>query len=195
MTYFRIAITALIFAGMNVPSFAACDCDGWVDKGGYCTNYIKSRIPTFPLPENHAEAAALVNRETAAVQEGDVAIFHYRNYWHFAYVEKVHRTSHGLATAIDVSEMNFGGNLSFDEFRETWGSNDQDEWKEALCCGITDNYEETSYRRNIPLKTVKQIWSPDVADAGDDETGRIAAAVGKVREVVNRLIDFAERAL
>ncbi len=195
MKHLQILLVTIIISGMHVPCFASCDCDGWVDKGGYCTNYIKSRIPNFPLPESHEEAAALVNKGTEAVQEGDVAVFHYRNYWHFAYVEKVHHNTHGLATAIDVSEMNYGGKVSFDEFKETWGSNDPDEWKEALCCGITENYEETSSRKNVPLKTVKQIWSPDTVSVHDYETGRLATAIGKVREVVNRLMDFAERAL
>lgn len=194
MKQIPILLIVLIIAGMPANCFAGCDCDEWVNKGGYCVDYVKEKIPSFPLPKTHAEAATLVNKETADITVGDVAVFHYRNYWHFAYVEKVHRTKTGDAAAIDVSEMNFGGHLSFDEYKTYWNSSSEDEWKNALCCGVTDRYDRTSLRKNITLNTVRQIWSPDSAVMSEDK-GRVVSAVDKVREVLSRIMEYAERVL
>lgn len=139
---------------------AGCNCDDWVLRGGYCVNYVKSRIPTFPIPKNTSEIAALKNKETAKVTVGDVAMFNFGNYWHVAYVEKVHMDKHGNSTAIDVSEMNFGRQISINEYKNRWGTKDENEWKRALCCGVTDKYDQTSMRTNIALNNINQIWSP-----------------------------------
>ena len=110
----------LVLTSVCTDSYAGCNCDDWMNRGGYCVDYVKTRIPAFPIPKTDAEIAALKNKETAKVEEGDVAIFDLGSYWHVAYVEKVHLDSQGTATAIDVSEMNFGGEISFDEYRNRW---------------------------------------------------------------------------
>jgi hypothetical protein len=163
-------------------------------KGGYCVDYIKDRIPIFPIPDKD-DMPGLKNTDVADVTEGDVAIFAIKNYWHVAYVENVHRNSEGAAVAIDVSEMNYGGSMSFTEFKTTWKSKSRDEWNRAICCGITDNYDQVTRRSNIPLYTVKQIWSPDDVPSGVAGQRRLGLIVNKVREVINRFFDRTESKL
>jgi len=164
-------------------------------KGGYCVDYIKTKIPTFPIPQNTTEIAALKNKDIPEVAEGDVAMFNISNYWHVAYVEKVNLNQQGDATSIDVSEMNFGGQLSFSEFKNKWNPKSRSEWKRALCCGVTNNYDQTGSRNNVSLDTVKQIWSP-VSTASEDVKGeRNVTIVDKVRDVFNRFFLFTEKEL
>lgn len=185
-------IVSILTAGVTTDSFALnCDCSDWMNKGGYCVDYIKEKIPSFPIPKSTTEIATLKNRDISDIDEGDVAMFNYSNYWHVAYVERVHRNQQGLATAIDVSEMNFGDKISFDEFKTKWKSKHETEWRRALCCGVTENYDETGMRKKVSLNTVKQVWSPDSAPS-DSISERVA---DKVREVINRLLYFKERAL
>lgn len=186
-----IIVLTILISGIHTCCYAvSCNCDDWMGKGGYCVDYIKTRIQTFPIPQNKEDMVGLKNTEVTDVTEGDVAIFTIKNYWHVAYVEKVHRNQQGEATAIDVSEMNFGDELSFAEFKSTWKSKSQAEWYRALCCGITDNYDQVSLRKNVAFNTVKQIWSPD--DVVSEGVGglRVKAIVGKVREVINRFLEF-----
>jgi hypothetical protein len=182
-----LAVTVSIVMVTNC--YADCDCDDWMKKGGYCVDYIKTRIPAFPIPQNTTEIAVLTNKEVSEVAEGDVAMFNFSNYWHVAYVEKVHQDQQGNATAIDVSEMNYGGQLSFDEYKNRWRQKSRSEWKRALCCGVTDNYDETSSRKKVALNTVRQIWSPTVNDDRDN------SVLDKVRDVLNRFIQFTGREL
>jgi hypothetical protein len=149
---------------------------------------VKSKIPEFPVPKSTAEIAILKNREIEDIAAGDVAIFRLRNNWHVSYVEKVHFDAEGDATAIDMSEANYGGEMSFDEFRSRWKSKSRSEWKRAACCGVTDNYDEESVRKNIPLNTVTQVWSPDldaVSKDGDD------TITDKFRDVLHHFFSFA----
>jgi hypothetical protein len=190
-----------IFTGMAVlivtlayNGYAAdCSCSDWVDKGGYCVNYVKQRIPSFPVPQSTTEIAVLKNKEIHDVTEGDVVMFNTSNYWHVAYVEKVHLNQQGLAATVDVSEMNFGDQLPFGEFKKAWGTRSEGEWKRALCCGVTENYGLMSSRAHIPLNTVKQIWSPDVVDSEDKKLG--AVVMHKAREVINRFSVLVEKYL
>jgi hypothetical protein len=152
-----------MIAIIHTRCYADCNCDDWMKRGGYCIDYVKARIPTFPMPYTNVAIAALKNRGIAEVQEGDVAIFDLGKLWHVSYVEKVHKDQHGKATAIDVSEMNHGGQLSFPEYHDKWRSQNVREWKRAICCGVTNTYGEMTLRNNIPLHTVKQIWSPNAS--------------------------------
>lgn len=191
---------AFIFIFLTVFSMGghahadSCNCDDWMERGGYCVDYIKERIPSFPTPYK-SDMPNLKNADVADVTEGDVAVFALKNYWHVAYVEKVHRDERGEATAIDVSEMNFGGDLSFPEFRARWRSKSPQEWQRAACCGITDTYDQTTLRKNVDLSTVTQIWSPD--DAAAEGAGRrhLKALVERAREVINRVREFTESVL
>ena len=190
-----IILAALLSTIMHANCYAGCNCDVWMDRDGYCVDYVKTKVPTFPIPNNIAEIKALNNKEIAEVTEGDVAVFDLGNYWHVAYVEKVHLNTQGKATAIDISEMNFGGQLSFQEFISKWRPKNESEWKRALCCGVTDRFDQTSLRRNVALNTVKQIWSPE-AVVSEGVSGRFGnAVVEKVREVLNRFIVFTGREL
>ena len=192
-------ITVMMFltiTAVGKNSFAGCNCDDWMDRGGYCVDYVKTRIPTFPIPKTDAEIAALKNRETSKVEEGDVAIFDLGRYWHVAYVEKVHLDSHGTATAIDVSEMNFGGQPTFQEYRNTWNQKNEGEWRRALCCGVTKKYDQLGMRKNIALDSVEQIWSPDNAASqlisGQHRDGTL---LERAREALNQFIQFTGREL
>lgn len=185
----------IVITGMATNCYADCDCEDWVNKGGYCVDYVKTRIPAFPIPRSTTEIAALKNKDISDVTEGDVAMFNFSNYWHVAYVEKVHLDRQGNATAIDVSEMNYGGEMSFDEYKARWRQKSRSEWKRAVCCGVTDNYDQAGFRKNIALNTVKQVWSPAVPTPGGVNDDRDDAVLDKVREVLNRFIQFTGREL
>lgn len=190
-----LLVTAIIITGIHTSCYAGCNCDDWVNRDGYCVDYVKTRIPTFPIPNSVAEITVLKNKEIPDVAEGDVAIFDLGTYWHVAYVEKVRLDQQGKPTAVDVSEMNFGGNLSFNEYKGKWGPKKKSAWKRALCCGVTDKYSETSMRKNVALDTVTQIWSPRSA-ASEGVGGKYRlSVVDKVKEVLNRFIHFKEREL
>jgi len=192
-----VIIIAIVISGMaHTSSYAAsCSCDDWMEKGGYCADYVKSRIPAFQIPNNKDEIEDLKNKDIPDVAEGDVAIFTISNYWHVAYVEKVHRDQEGDASAIDVSEMNFGDQLSFAEFKNKWKSKSETEWQRAICCGITDNYGQTSSRKKVALNMVRQIWSPAAAASEGIGGRRVKNMVGKVREALNHLFQFTGREL
>jgi hypothetical protein len=190
-----ILTAAISFSALPSNCFAGCNCDDWVDKGGYCVDYVKSKIPSFPIPKSVAEITLLKNRETAKVEEGDVAIFDLGKYWHVAYVEKVHSDQLGNATAIDISEMNFGGQISFQEFKNKWNPKNSSEWKRAVCCGVTQKYDQLSKRKNIALNSVEQIWSPDSAASQNILEGHNDTILNKVREALNQFIQFTGREL
>lgn len=157
-----LAITILsLLTVLKVNCFADCNCDDWVRKGGYCVNYVKSRIPIFPIPEDVAAITVLKNKEVKDVSRGDVAIFDLGSYWHVAYVEKVHVDQQGNATAVDVSEMNFGDQISFADFKKRWRLSAESEWKRAICCGVTTMYDRSSTRQNLELNSINQIWSTE----------------------------------
>ena len=194
----RILLISLSIAVAGVCTkvhAASCNCRDWMNKAGYCVDYVKEKIPEFPIPQNATEIASLKNKEISEIREGDVAIFRLRNYWHAAYVEKVHQNQQGIASAIDVSEMNFGDQMSFDEFRASWKTNNENEWKRAICCGVTDKYDQISFRKNVALDTVNQIWSPDSAESESASVLGAQTVVDKVKEVFNQFIDFVDRAL
>lgn len=181
----------LIFSGIHTCYAATCNCDDWMGKGGYCVDYVKTRIPSFPIPMRN-DMPALKNANVEDVTEGDVAIFTIKSYWHVAFVERVHRNTQGDATAIDVSEMNFGDEPTFQEFRSRWSSASREEWNRALCCGITDKYDQITTRKYVDINTVRQIWSPDDAALKSTPRSRLKALVGRVKEVINRFYDLAE---
>lgn len=172
---------------MHTVCHAGVTCDDWMEKGGYCVDYVKDKIPTFPLPQTAVELAALKNKKVRDVAVGDVAVFRYRNYWHVAFIEKVHRNRHGKATAIDISEMNYGRQLSFYEYKNIWGEKSDSEWQRAVACGVTRNYNKQTSRKHVSLSTVKQVWSPDSVSANVDRKRRVRIVIDKVRRILARL--------
>jgi len=186
----------LVLTSVCTDSFAGCNCDDWMSRGGYCVDYVKAKIPKFPIPKTDNEIAALKNKVVSSVEEGDVAIFDLGRYWHVAYVEKVHMDSHGRAASIDISEKNFGGEITYDEYKGRWHTKSDSEWKRALCCGITNKYNQRSLRKNVSISTVEQIWDPDIA-ASQKNTGGDSneTVLDKVRESLNHFIQFTGREL
>lgn len=193
----RMLFTASILtACLTTESFAmSCDCDDWMDKGGYCVDYIKEKIPGFPIPQNRTEITSLRNKPVSEITEGDVAIFNLSKYWHVAYVEKVHRNQKGAALSIDISEMNFGDRLTRDEFKAKWKSRNEIEWQRATCCGVTDRYDELSFRKNVGVDTITQIWSPEPDDLETAFSRKNRGVADKAKEVLNRLVELVERVL
>jgi hypothetical protein len=192
MKFIAVLVVALLASAICTRCYAAsCNCEDWIKKEGYCVDYIKDRIPIFPIPYKE-DMPELKNTDVDNVTEGDVAIFTIKNFWHVAYVERVHRDLGGEPVAIDVSEKNFGDQLTFKEFKAIWKSRSRSEWRRALCCGITDNYDRVTRRSNIDLATVKQIWSPDDVPSENTARSHIDAMVGKVREVINRFFKNTE---
>ncbi len=192
-----LVLTATYVAATMLHSicYAGCNCDDWMAKGGYCVDYVKTKVPSFPIPQNTSEIVALKNKDIPEVTEGDVALFSISNYWHVAYAEKVHLDQHGNAATIDVSEMNFGDQLSFNLFRNRWKQKSKSEWKRSICCGVTDNYAEIGARKNIALNKVKQIWSPAVAASESAKEEHDDTAFDKIREAFNRFFQFTGREL
>jgi len=189
-------ILILFLTSVGTNSFAGCNCDDWMNRGGYCVDYVKAKIPAFQIPKTDTEMTALNNREISKVEEGDVAIFDLGRYWHVAYVEKVHTDSQGRATTIDISEKNFGGPIPFDEYQDRWHIKSESEWKRSLCCGVTRKYDQQSIRRNVPISMVEQIWSPDVVASQDAErVHREETMLDKIREALNHFIQFTGREL
>ena len=190
-----IGAVIIITGILRTTCYAGCNCDDWMKKGGYCVDYVKTKIPTFPIPQNTTEIASLKNKDIHEVSEGEVALFNFSNHWHVAYVEKVHMDQHGNTAAIDVSEMNFGDQLSFNEFKNKWKHKSRGEWKRAICCGVTDNYNQTDTRKNVALNTVKQIWSPVAATSESAKGEHDNSAYDKIREALNRFLQFSGREL
>lgn len=152
-----LAAALLCFAS---PCWAAWDCDDWVERRGYCVDYVKSRIPTFPIPKSEADIRRLNNREVAHIQRGDVAIFDLGRYWHVAYVENVRRDQRGTPVSIDISEKNYGPRMTAEHFRKTWDPARGSEWKRAVWCGVTKKFGQSGMRNNVPIHTVDQVWTP-----------------------------------
>ena len=198
MNLISVLVLTVLISGFHTSCYAVrCNgaCDDWMGKDGYCVDYVNTKIPIFPDALTKEDMVDLKNTDIPDVTEGDAAIFTIKNYWHVAYVEKVHRNHSGEATAIDVSEMNFGNELSFAEFKAKWKSKSQAEWNRARCCGITDNFDQVSSRKNVALSTVTQIWSPDHVVSEDAGGHRVKAITGKVREVINQFFEFTGREL
>lgn len=188
MKLISVIAMALIITAMHAGCYAGVTCDDWMEKGGYCVDYVKEKIPTFPLPQTAVELAALKNKKLRDVAEGDVAVFRYRNFWHVAYIEKVHRNRHGKATAIDISEMNFGRQLASYEYKDIWGVKSDSEWKRAVACGVTHNYNKKTSRKNVSLSTVTQIWSPAPVAATVERKRRVRMVIDKVRRILCRFL-------
>jgi len=174
----------VIFDGTNCR--AGSSCDDWVKRSGYCVDYVKSKIPAFPKDE--AEITLLNNKLSRDVEEGDVAIFDLGNYWHVAFIEKVHLDQHGNPTAIDVSEMNFGGRMSLADYRKKWSPKSRIEWKRAIGCGVTKKFGRTDKRTKIALSSVQQIWSPVVAASQAGGTDNSNTLLDRVRQAFNHFL-------
>ena len=196
MKRFFAFIAAILLTGiLQTRCYAGCNCDDWMEQGGYCVDYIKARIPAFPFPFTTTEIEALKNKNISDVTDGDVAVFELRNYWHVAYIEKVHRDEHGVASAIDVSEMNYGNHPSFAEFKMKWGQKNRSEWHRALCCGVTDTFDQTRLRKYVALSTVKQIWSPLLAVPESNREDHDDTVFTRVKETLNRFLQLTGREL
>lgn len=158
----RVFTTTLMVLStvVSTKGFAGCQCADWVERGGYCVDYVKSRIPSFPVPADVVAIKKLDNKHNKHIAVGDVAIFDLNRYWHVGYVEKVHLDQHGKAAAINVSEMNFGEQITLEDLKDKWGLTKKKDLKQAACCGVTNKYGEVTLRENIELSSIQQVWSP-----------------------------------
>lgn len=159
VNYSAAAAVAILLHCSAIPCRAQWACDDWVARQGYCVDYVKSRIPSFPVPQSDADMGRLNNREVGNIAPGDVAVFDLGRYWHVAYVERVQRDRRGNAIAIDVSEKNFGPRMTAEQYRATWGGQ-RNGWERAVWCGVTGMYGRRGLRTDVPIGTVQQVWSP-----------------------------------
>ncbi len=174
------------------PAGADWNCDDWVARRGYCVDYVKSRVPSFPVPSGEDDIRRLNNRRVGDVERGDVAIFDLGRYWHVAYVENVHRDRRGNAVAIDVSEKNYGPRMSPDHYRKNWGAGKGSEWKRAVWCGVTKKFGQNGVRTNIPIATVEQVWTPRPSLFQRIRSGKIAGLLDRGREFLRELTGGSE---
>ncbi|NVN89550.1 MAG: hypothetical protein HXX11_03005 [Desulfuromonadales bacterium] len=188
--FFELAVI-LIFC-MGKPCFAAWNCDDWVARRGYCVDYVKSRVPLFPIPATVSDILQLNNKNVRRVAKGDVAIFDLGRYWHVAYVENVYRDHYGNAISIDVSEKNYGEKLTRGDFKNKWDSKQSNDWKRAVWCGVTSEYGQTSMRTNVAIDSVDQIWSPKPALFHSFRRGSVAGLLGNAHEVIDRTLRLSE---
>lgn len=173
------------------PCFADWNCDDWVARRGYCVDYVKSRIPSFPIPDGEDDIKRLNNRHVRDVARGDVAIFDLGRYWHVAYVENVHRDGHGNVVAIDVSEKNYGPRMSPAHYRKTWGNGHGSEWKRAVWCGVTKKFGQNGVRTNVPIDTVEQVWTPRPSLAQRIRSGSMTGLLDRTGKFLKSLVDFS----
>jgi hypothetical protein len=73
MRRIQLLAAAVVIAIMDTSCYAACNCDDWMNRGGYCDDYVKTKISTFPIPKTDAEIAALNNKGIPEVSEGPLA--------------------------------------------------------------------------------------------------------------------------
>ncbi len=192
MRWYSEAMAAFLLFCFSSPCFAELNCDDWVAKRGYCVDYVKSRIPSFPIPESDEEITRLKNREIGNVAKGDVAIFDLGRYWHVAYVENVYRDTHGNAISIDISEKNYGPQMTLKDYKKKWGSKHVNEWKRAVSCGVTKKYGQTSIRKNVAIDSVDQVWSPTPSASRYIRKRGVAGLMGKAHEFLTNMFNFSE---
>ncbi len=160
MQHLVLLVAAFLPLCLASPCWCAWDCDDWERRRGYCVDYVKSRIPSFPIPRSEADVSRLNNRVPARIRRGDVALFDMGRYWHLAYVERVRRDRWGRASSIDVSEWNFGPPLTRESFRATWNQAAPPPWQRAVWCGVTEKFGRSGTRTGIPIQRVDQVWTP-----------------------------------
>lgn len=99
----NVVIGLTAFATAGDPLAAADPCAQYYGKG-YCTDYVNGKIS----PQQRGDGGSWPSNTPGIVtQRGDVAILRSKN--HVAYVEEVTaRDSAGNATAVRISEMNWG---------------------------------------------------------------------------------------
>lgn len=178
-------LVVLLIVNVNIKCFAVdcanSDCGFWYKKGGYCVAYVRTRIPSlykFKASENPFAINIPKNKETKDVEIGDAAIFAVGDFGHIAYVEKVNRDQNGNATSIDISEKNYGGPVSFDDFKKKWKINSQKEHEIATrCCGVTSLFDEERQRKEVPINKIDHIWSPFIVrfEKGLSDEQKVAA--------------------
>jgi hypothetical protein len=185
-------LTFAVLLCSGSPCFADWNCDDWVARRGYCVDYVKSKIPSFPVPDSDDDIKQLNNKQVRDVVRGDVAIFDLGRYWHVAYVENVRRDHRGNAISIDISEKNYGPRMTPDHYLKTWGSRHGSEWKRAVWCGVTKKYGQNGMRTNVPIDTVEQIWTPRPSLSQRIRSGSVTGLLDRAREFMDGLVRFHE---
>jgi hypothetical protein len=142
---FGMIAWAVIFYSASVQAQSANfvrDCQDWIDKKGYSTDYIEQKIGKRQRGLASQWRGNVLARE---VQSGDVALIALSapGAQHAALVEEVRKNSDGNVTAIRVSEWN-------------WGRTTNER------CLITENFGRLAPERWINLSGVAQIWRPDL---------------------------------
>lgn len=191
---FGLVVPVLLLC-LSSSSSAEWKCDDWVSRRGYCVDYVKSRVPSFPVPTSDADITRLDNKNVGDVAKGDVAIFDLGRYWHVAYVENVHRDHVGTVMSIDVSEKNYGDPLTRLDFTNLWDSSHVSAWKRAVWCGVTTKFGQTSVRSNVPIESVEQIWSPKPSLFHRVKRGKVGQLLDNAQVALKHIFRFSRNGL
>ena len=116
------------------------DCQEWIDKKGYSTDYIEQKIGKRQRGLASAWRGNVAVRE---VQPGDVVLIALSapGAQHAALAEEVRKNSDGSVSAVRVSEWN-------------WGRTTNER------CLITENFGRLAPERWINLSSIAQVWRP-----------------------------------
>ncbi len=118
------------------------DCQEWIDKKGYSTDYIEHKIGKR---QRGLASSWRGNVPVREVQAGDVVLIALGTpgAQHAAFAEEVRRNTDGTVSAIRLSEWNWG--------RTTNGR-----------CLVTENFGRLAPERWIALNSVAQVWRPNL---------------------------------
>lgn len=118
------------------------DCQQWIDKKGYSTDYIEQKIGKR---QPGLAGAWRGNISVEDVQPGDVVLLRLERpgAQHAAFVEEVRRGPDGAVRALHLSEWNWG--RATDER-----------------CLVSETFGRLAPRRWIDLAAVAQVWRPDL---------------------------------
>lgn len=141
-----VFVTMVFFSNLPFAS-ASPDCSKYIKMGGYCTDYVKSKVKPKNAPSGDAKTWPN-NVSKKDVKKGDAAIFKsVGSYGHVAYVEKVNLDKKKNPTSVDISEMNWGGKppmmLS--------------DYALRVSCGVTDKFGVVS-KRTVSINDVSGFW-------------------------------------
>lgn len=118
------------------------DCQQWIDRKGYSTDYIEQKIGKR---QPGLAGAWRGNVSVEDVQTGDVALLRLKQpgAQHAAFVEEIRRGPDGTVRALRLSEWNWGP-LTFER------------------CLITKTFGQLAPERWIELTAVAQVWRPNL---------------------------------
>jgi len=140
--FFCAAFTAWSTAAHAQSANFLKDCQQWIDKKGYSSDYIEQKLGKrqWGLPGSWRGNVAVRD-----VQAGDVVLIALTaaGAQHAAYVEEVRRNPDGAVNGIRISEWNWGPMTN-------------------ARCLITENFGKLAPERWIDAGSVAAVWRPSL---------------------------------